>query len=318
VVAGVSGIVAWSPLVPGGRRNLTRNGLENFAALNGVSESAQVVIGQPAVSGNYFTEQDIQRRAREALIGRTVAERLFPGESPVGGVLTVDNLVFTVKGVLKELGGDPHGGDLDNVVSIPYTTLLQMNKSDQLFSVRFLVAAGSDTERAAATMRTIMRKAHNIGAGQPDDFLVTTAPGGLAAFRQFEATFIMLLPVVVGVIFLIAAGVITIISLSSVRERIAEIGLRKAVGARNRDISTQFLLETAVLSGIGGLLGILLTLPVLAYTESFFARAGSSVKFLPSPGLVVFTLLCCVLVGLAAGCLPALRAANLTPVDALR
>lgn len=318
VVREVDGIVAWSPLIPAGRRNLSRGGRENFAALSGASDQAQMVTGQYAVEGTHFTAADVRTRARVVLLGRTVVEKLFPDQSPLGEPLVIDNLVFTVQGVLSELGGDPHGGDLDNTIVIPWTTLLQMNKSDNLFNVRFLAAEGSDVEQVAQEIGEVVRARHNIGPGRSDDFFVSTSPRGKAAFEDFEATFNVMLPVVTGVIFLISACVIAIITLTSVRERVPEIGLRKAVGARRRDIGRQFLLETALLSVLGGASGILLTLPGLRYLEIVFERAGGEMAAMPSPWVILLCLGCSIVVGLAAGFLPARRAAKLLPVEALR
>src|SRR5690606_23139008 len=156
-------------------------------------------IGQDAAEGEYLSDADVRTRARVALIGNTVKEKLFGAESPLGQPLSIGSQVYTIKGTLSRLGADPHGGDLDNVVVIPYSTQLQVNKRDELGSVRFRVASGN-VASAAAQISALMRERHNITEGRQDDFYVATAPAGQASFDNFLALFALLLPVVTGVI----------------------------------------------------------------------------------------------------------------------
>jgi ABC-type antimicrobial peptide transport system permease subunit len=310
--------IEWSPLVSGGRVDLERNGATQRAGMTGTGIAAPRVIGQSAAAGEYFSDEDIRTRARVVLVGNTVKEQLFGADDPLGQLLTVGSQVYVVKGVLSKLGADPHGGDLDNVVAVPYTTVLQIAKRDDLGSVRFRVQPGTDVEAVAALVRTAMRTRHNLGEGRVDDFYVATAPAGRAAFDQFEQMFRTLLPVITGVLFLIALLVIASLMLISVKERSAEIGLRKALGARARDIERQFLIETLLVALLGGALGIALSYPGALYVESLYARYGSAVSFRPTPAIIVLSLLCAVITGALAAWLPARRAATLNPVEALR
>lgn len=314
----IPALVSWTPLMPGGRADLERNGATQRAGIMAVSPAAQQVIGQSAVLGTYLSDADIATRSRVVLLGNTVKEKLFGGEDPLGQPLALGSQVFVVKGVLNRLGADPHGGDLDNVVVIPYTTQLQTNKRDDLVSVRFRVGSSSEMASAAAAMSTILRARHNITEGRQDDFYVSTMPAGQAMFLQFEATFRILLPVITGVLFVIALLVIASLMLISVKERTAEIGLRKAVGASARDVEQQFMVEIVLVAVLGGVLGIALSYPGLLYIESLYARYGSAVSFLPTPAMLALSLLCAVLTGALAALLPARRAAALAPVEALR
>jgi ABC-type antimicrobial peptide transport system permease subunit len=311
-------ITAWSPLVSGGRVALERNGNLQNASMTGTAPGAQTVMGHAAVQGEYFSDEDVRTRARVVLLGNTVREKLFGAEDPVGQPLAIGSQVYVVKGVLNRFGADPHGGDLDNVVVIPYTTLMQINKRDELGNARFRVGSSGEVERVAESMRGLMRVQHNIGDGRQDDFYVSTTAAGQVAFQGFLSMFNMLLPVVTGIILLIAMLVIASLTLISVKERTAEIGLRKAVGARARDIEKQILTETVGVALLGGLLGIVLSYPGAVYVEGLYARYGSTVSFLPSTSVLAISLICALLTGALAALLPARRAAALSSVEALR
>jgi putative ABC transport system permease protein len=320
LLTGIPALTAWSPLVPGGRADLERDGVVQRAALTGVSPQAQLTIGQSTVLGAYVDDTDVNTRARIAVIGNTVREKLYGASDPVGEELRIGSQVYTIKGVLNRLGGDPHGGDLDNTVVLPYTTLLQMNKTEGLINVRFRVASGQ-VENAATQINALMRKRHNLTEGRRDDFYVSTAPAGQAMFQQVESMFVVLLPLITGVILLIALLVIASLMLIGVKERTAEIGLRKAVGARNRDVSRQFLLETVLVALMGGILGIALSFPGLLYIDGVFAVyriPGSAVSFTPGAWQVAIGLLSALITGLLAAILPARRAARMPPHEALR
>jgi putative ABC transport system permease protein len=316
----IPALTAWSPLMSGGRVDLERDGVVQRAGLTGVSPQAQLTIGQSAASGTYLDDTDLNTRARVAVIGHTVKEKLYSTSDPVGEQLTIGSQVYTIKGVLNRLGGDPHGGDLDNNVVIPYTTLLQINKGEGLINVRFRVASGQ-VESAAARIGELLRVRHNITDGRRDDFYVSTAPAGQAMFNQMESMFRMLFPLIVGVILLISLLVIASLMLIGVKERTAEIGLRKAVGARTRDVSRQFVLETVLIALMGGVLGIMLSYPGLLYIEEVFSvyrTPDSAVSFVPGPGQILVGLLSALITGLLAAILPARRAAALPPHEALR
>lgn len=318
VLAEVPEILYWTPLVQGGGRNFSAGGRERYARLTGVGRLAQAVMGQPAVEGEYISAEDESARARVALIGGSVRESLFPGQPPLGAALVIDNLVFRVKGVLEPLGSDPHAGDLDNVVLIPYTTLLQMNKAQSLGALRFQAASGAEVEAAAERIRELMRRRHAVVPGEEEDFAVSTSPQGMQDFRRMESLFKKLLPVIGAVVFLVAGIVIAAIFLAGVKERAAEIGLRKAVGARKRDLARQFVAEAAVLSLLGALAGLLLAVPALLYLEALYRRMGGELSLVPGPGIAALALLCALATGLLAAWLPARKAAGLNPVEVLR
>jgi putative ABC transport system permease protein len=309
---------AWTPLIGGGSVDLAENGKNRRAGLTGTGTGAPRATGQGAASGEYLSEADVQSRAKVVLLGKTVRDELFGTEDPIGKSLTVNSQVFQIKGVLDQLGADPHGGDLDNVLIIPYTTLLQMNRSDELRTIRFRVNNSADVATIGARMATLMRTLHNLTEGREDDFYIGTAPAGQAAFEQFEALFRILLPVVVGIIFTISLLVIASIMMIGVKERTTEIGLRKAVGARAEEVELQFLAEALLLAIVAGVSGNALSYPGLLYIQQLYTRYGSDVSFLPGISVLALSFGCSLLTGLLAAWLPARRAAAMSPVTALR
>jgi putative ABC transport system permease protein len=310
---------AWTPLVPGGAVDLTYNGNSRRAGLTGTGAAAPLATGQGAASGTYISETDVQTRASVVLLGNTVREQLFGSENPVGQRLAIGSQVFQIKGVLDRLGADPHGGDLDNVVMVPYTTLLQMNRWEDLRNIRFRVTSSAEVDATATQMTVLMRARRNLTEGREDDFYITTAPAGQESFGQFEAMFKVLLPVVVGIIFVISLLVIASIMLIGVKERTAEIGLRKAVGARAEEVELQFLAEALLVAVVAGVLGNVLSYPGLLYVQQMYARYGSDdVSFLPDVPLLALSFGCALLTGVLAAWLPARQAAAMSPVTALR
>ena len=163
-----------------------------------------------------------------------------------------------------------------------------------------------------------MRARHNLTEGREDDFYIGTAPAGQAAFERFEAIFRILLPVVVAIIFTISLLVIASIMMIGVKERTAEIGLRKAVGARAEEVELQFLAEALLLAIIAGVLGNALSVPGLLYIQQMYSRYGSDVSFLPGIPVLVLSFGCALLTAVLAAWFPARRAAALSPVTALR
>ena len=310
---------AWTPLVPAGAVDLNHNGNSRRVTLTGTGVDAPSATGQGTASGEYFSEEDMQARANVVLIGNTVKDQLFSNEDPLNQQLTIGSVVYEVKGVLQKLGADPHGGDLDNVIMIPYTTLMQMNRWDDLRNVRFRATNAADVDNIAMQMGVLMRARHNIVEGREDDFYIGTSPAGKESFGQFEAMFKVLFPVVVAIIFVISLLVIASLMLISVKERTAEIGLRKAVGARADEVELHFLAEALLLAVVAGVLGNMLSYPGLLAVQQMYSRYGSpDVSFLPGAGMLAFRFGCALLTAVLAAWLPARRAAAMSPVAALR
>jgi putative ABC transport system permease protein len=323
-IAAATGIRAWDPLVFAGPRDVrsesrTGGGATASVPLVGMSESAELVRRRSVTDGVFFTAALVQSRAHVALIGATAAARLFPGQPAVGGRLYLDNVAFEVVGQLEPRGSDPHGGDQDDTLVIPYTTLQDtMVHSTSLSAATFRVDDRGRVEAAAREFTALLRDRHQIAPGQTDDFSVFTAASMNSMFERSFRTFELFVPLIAGTLFLIAALVVLAVQQLAIKARRREIGLRRAVGARVRDLERQIVLETVVVAAgavLAGLLlsalGFVLLAPVVA--QKFGVR--QLVASWPAVAIAVGAALLAALLGAWA---PARRAARLDPVAALR
>ena len=265
-------------------------------------------------TGEFISEDDVRSLARVALIGETVARELLGDEDPVGARIMIDNVSFKVKGLLMARGTNPSGGDLDDRVMIPITTF-----SRRLYNVDYLsniVVQLKDINRMDETANAItalLRDRHQIVPPKQDDFGVRTPSGVVQMFSGTTQTLTLFLGIVSAIALLVGGLVIMNIMLISIGERTREIGIRRALGARRKDILRQFLAEAVMVTLTGGLIGVLAGIAA--------ARALSVMKGMPTVvswqaiGLAVaFS----VLIGIIFGVQPARRAAHMNPVEALQ
>ena len=286
-----------------------------------------VTVNYPAVrqffvsEGDFITDADDRSAARVAVLGQTVAEVLFPdGEYPLGQTIKLRDLPFKVIGVLESQGGSLFG-DQDAIVQIPLSTAQQRLFDARALNGRYSVsiihiqARNEDAmESAAQEVAEVLRDRHEIDFRDEDDFTVVTQNDLISAFGEVTGVLTIFLGAIAGISLLVGGIGIMNIMLVSVTERTREIGLRKAVGARRRDILAQFLIEAVTLSLLGGALGILIgalgsyavvnfqpDLPVAVTLDSVLLATGFSA-----------------LIGLFFGIYPAMRASSLSPIDALR
>jgi putative ABC transport system permease protein len=318
-VAASVGSPEWDPVLFAGARDVRNMGNSLFVSVAGYSEKAEAVRRRSVQEGEFFTADDVRSRANVALIGKTTAAALFPGESPIGAQLFVDNVPFEVKGILEPVGADPHGGDQDNVIWVPYTSLMdKILKVDYVSGTTFLFEDMSRAEEIKEEMVQILRERHQIGQGQEDDFSVITPVFMRETRGKTAKTWQMFVPMIAGTAFLISAAVILSIMQISIKGRTAEIGLRKAVGARSRDLQVQIVLEVLLVSLIASAVGILLAQLGNAWLAPVLAERFG-VKEVSTPAMViVVAVAAAVATGLLGGILPARRAAKLNPVKALK
>jgi putative ABC transport system permease protein len=313
------GITEWDPGLFVGPRDVKRGGNKLRVGLAGFSEKAESVRGRSVQEGEFFAQEDIRDRARVALIGSTTAETLFPGESPIGAQLFVDNVPFQVKGVLETVGVDVHGSDQDNTIWMPYTTLMdQMLRVNYVTGVTLLLEDRSGVEAASQEITSIMRELHQIAEGQKDDFTVITSTSMQRLFDRSFRTFNIFIPLIAGTAFLISALVILSIMQISIKGRVQEIGLRKALGARSRDLQTQIILEVLIIAAIACLVGLLLAQIGIAVATPILAEKMGVKQENPSVLVLIVAVGSALLTGLLGGVLPARRAAKLRPVEALK
>ncbi len=269
--------------------------------------------------GRNFTDIEVERMARVAVIGPTTAENLFGRDEPVGETIKIRGVNFEVIGVLAAKG-DQGWSNPDDQALIPFTTAMkQIMGVDRIREINVLTLE-SDAGNApvVAAVSDLLRRRHRIAPGAEDDFRVNDQAEMIDMATSFGATLSILLGSLGGISLLVGGIGIMNIMLVTVAERTKEIGLRKAIGARERDIRTQFLFESVLVSGLGGVLGVALGVGVATLIP--FLASLSGAEFATSIGWnsVATALGVSVAVGVFFGYYPASQAAKLDPVEALR
>jgi putative ABC transport system permease protein len=268
----------------------------------------------PMKEAEFFTDKDLQSRTKVAVLGTTVAEKLFPGEDPVGQSIRILTTPFTVVGVLASKGANAMGSDQDDVVMVPLDTAInRLTKDRKIGSIEMSAVNEGLMDQAQAEVTSILRQSHKLSDGATADFSVMNQSQILQTASQTSQTLTTLLAAIAGVSLIVGGIGIMNIMLVSVTERTREIGIRMSVGARRRDILWQFLSESVILSLLGGLVGILLAL-FLAYVMKTFMHTPTLV----SPAVIAASAGFAAAVGIFFGWYPARKAANLYPIDALR
>jgi putative ABC transport system permease protein len=274
-------------------------------------------------SGNFFTPQDVQTAAKVCVIGSTVRDQLFgPDTDPTGQTIRIGNssaagqtsYPFTIAGVMASKGQTGVGQDQDDVVFVPFTTVMKkMRGITFIQQVTVSAASASDTSATADRISAILRVRHKIQPGDPDDFQVRTLEEMAAVRVQATQTMTALLASIAGVSLLVGGIGIMNIMLVSVTERTREIGLRMAIGARGRDVLLQFLVEAVVLSLLGGSIGILLG---VGLSQGVTLWQGWPTTVSSNAVFIAFGFAAAI--GVFFGFYPARKAAALDPIDALR
>ena len=283
----------------------------------GVTPAYMDVRGWDLQSGDPITDADVRTANRVALLGQTVVNRLFGDEDPLGKTIRVRDAPFVVAGTLEPKGQSFDGRDQDDTVLVPLTTA-QRKVFGSPFpnSVRMIMVQGVSDDLMPDTEQDItalLRERHRIQEGMEPDFMVRNMSAAADIQAQTTRVMSMLLGAVAAVSLVVGGIGIMNIMLVSVTERTREIGLRLAVGARRRDLLTQFLVEAIVLSGIGGLLGMGLGMA----TALIVARTNNwPVLITPQSILIAFAF--STGVGVFFGFYPAWRAARLDPIESLR
>jgi putative ABC transport system permease protein len=271
--------------------------------------------------GEFITEEHILGRASVVLLGPDVAKTLFGHSDGVTGeTVRIEGQPFRVIGVLESKGGGSFGSQ-DNVVIVPFTTaqarLIRRSTSDRVDVIFVQAVSGDQVTQASDEIAQILRTRHRTPVGA-DDFTIFTQQDLLATFQSITGILTIFLGGIAGISLLVGGIGIMNIMLVSVTERTREIGLRKALGARKRDILTQFLTESSLLSLIGGIIGIMFGW-LISYVVGRIALATGN-DFTPIVGVdaILLATIFSAAVGLFFGIYPASRAANLEPVEALR
>ena len=265
-------------------------------------------------SGTNFTEQDVRTASKVCIIGLTVVENLFPnGENPVGQTIRFGRIPLKVIGTLVPKGQNQME-DMDDVVIVPYTTVQRRVLAiDFIHNIVASATSESVVNDAVGEIESTLRAQQRTRPGQPDGFRVRTQQEWLDTMDS-TSQFLTILLGIVAFISLVVGGIgIMNIMLVTVTERTKEIGLRMSIGAHKRDILLQFLCESTILSLIGGVIGILLGL-LLSYLGASFLNW----PFILNVPIIIISFLFCGVIGIFFGLYPAMKAASLDPINALR
>jgi putative ABC transport system permease protein len=268
----------------------------------------------PLADGAPFTPQDVRSANKVCVIGRTTAAEIYGNENPIGQILRIKEVPFTVTGVLTTKGLSPQGVDQDDIVIMPYTSAMKrVIGGTNLRNINVQIGDARQIEAAQQQIISLLRQRHNIRPGRDDDFTVRNQQEITEAATATSNVLALLLGAIAGVSLVVGGIGIMNIMLVSVTERTREIGVRMAVGARGSDILTQFLIEAISLSSVGGILGIAVGIAaakIMAMTWNWPA--------LISPVSILASFSVSALVGIFFGFYPASKAAQLDPIEALR
>ncbi|HEY5509818.1 MAG TPA: ABC transporter permease [Prolixibacteraceae bacterium] len=266
-------------------------------------------------NGRMFTDKEIVSLAKVCLIGKTVVEKIFPkGVDPIGQTIRFKNIPMKVIGVLSEKGQNSFGQDQDDLLIAPYTTVQRRFLAIDFIQGIYTSAISEDkTDAAIAEMQAVMRKQHKISKPEDDDFRVMSQSELVKTFTSISDVLTTLLGAIAGISLLVGGIGIMNIMYVSVTERTREIGLRMSIGGKGLDILMQFLIESTMLSVVGGIIGIGLGYVISAVVGSLM---GWPVVIMTES--VVVSFLVCAAIGIFFGWYPAKKASNLNPIDALR
>ena len=314
IQASVPGIRVYDPMIMASSREVVYQGKSSTVRVMGHSENHEEVWNRGVSRGAFFGEGEVRSSARVALIGETLVRELFEGADPIGLQLRVGTVPFDVIGVLDSMGIDPHGWDRDNEIMVPYTTSMRrVMNIDYMQSAKFLTAEAVDLDETVAAIEALLRDRHALAEGELNDFSMITPTQVREMVSSMNRIFTLFLPLLAAVSLLIGGIVVANLMLMGVNERRSEIGLRKAVGARGRDIWLQFLVESSLVTTAGGVLALL----VGAAALSVIGGAMEGVSVMPWEAATL-GMCASILVGLLAGVVPARKAAALDPVATLR
>jgi putative ABC transport system permease protein len=314
IVAEVPAVVRCSPNVDG-RVQIIHGNQNWYTRYLGVSPDYLLIKAWPVAEGVSFADEDVKARARVAVIGRTVADMLFGEDDPIGQPVRMNGQVFTVVGVLKTRGQSTGGQDQDDTVFLPYSTVMHYinNRATHVDDIMCSAATADAIPVAQQDITDLLRLRHRIPDDGNNDFTLRAPEDSIRLQQDSAQTMSLMLSAIASVSLLVGGIGVMNIMLVSVAERTREIGLRMAIGARERDVRTQFLVEAFVLGVGGGAAGVTFG---LAASHLFAGAYGW--PMVVSPQTILIAVAFAATVGVVFGYYPARHAASLDPIDALR
>ena len=310
----IGGITDVAPFVVKGQTEVVYQDKSTTTGVFGVTPSWAWVWDWDAAHGDFISDEDLDGLSRVCVLGPTVRTELFGSLNPVGEQIRIGSVLFEVIGISQLKGTSPAGGDMDNRIFVPLTTMMRrVANVDHISAIKISLNSATDMDKTVTDIQSLLRERHQIAAGIPDDFTITTPTEVTKMAEKVSGTFNIFLVLVAGISLIVGGVVVANIMLISVNERRKEIGLRKALGARYRDISRQFLYEATAITLTGGMIGV-----VLGTTGAKILELVTGIPAAISWESVALGVVLSSLVGIVAGLQPARRAAALQPVEALR
>lgn len=311
--ASVDGLSGIAPQVQSRMQAIAGN-INTSTSVVGTTPDYALVRNAAVTQGSFITEEHETAADKVVVLGSQTAATLFPdGRNPLGEDIRLQNHIFTVVGVLQSKG-QQGASNQDEIAIIPLSTMQQrVTGQSTVSTINVSVADAADMERIQQLITTVLLNAHRITDTSKQDFTVLNQADAVETLNDVTATFTLLLGGIAAISLIVGGIGVMNIMLVSVTERTREIGLRKAIGAKKRDIMLQFLVESTILSVLGGVIGVLLSVAGAWLTNTYFSL-GATIA--PSSMLLAFFFSAGV--GISFGMLPAWKAAKLRPIEALR
>ncbi|NIP30175.1 MAG: FtsX-like permease family protein [Candidatus Dadabacteria bacterium] len=307
VIKYVSEIINTTSNVISGNRNI-------FTVVVGTSPEFTMINDWHPQRGTYFNNLDVKDASLVCVLGTTVKNALFGNSNAIGKKIRIGKYTYRVIGVMSTLGQTPSGKDQDDVILLPYSSVQKrLIGSNRLSKISVSVDSSGDLNLAKEEISKVLRQQHNLNKNSPDDFYIKSQQNQIKTIKNISKIMTILLGSIASISLIVGGIGIMNIMLVSVGERTREIGIRMAVGANEKDIMTQFLVESIMLSLIGGLIGIIFGI-LISKTANYITNWPTQISIVS----ILIAFFFAAFVGIIFGIYPAKKASKLNPIDALR